>query len=593
MIRLRVRLRAKLLLAFALVLLPVAALLGLDFRASIARQEESILRGHELTAQAVALQVDEAFDALISFGWAVANDPTVRNGDVAQIDRQLQTLVTRTPQVALIAVHDATGANRGWAGSGAPPGPPRSRPSVSGRPDFQQVMALNLPQISDVLPAERLGEPGLVATVPIRDDQDRPIGVVVVGALADQLAHRYEHARLLPGQAIFLADRAGRLAFHTLLRPMTWDKSDFLAHAEPLRAALAGIATTQSHFRSVFGDDRLAAIVPTHRYRWAVGVTVPRMLAMAPLREGFQRELVAFGGLLLISVALALFFARLLAEPVHRLEVAATALGQGDLTRRVNIDTGDEVESLGSAFDKMAAQLTTLYEEQRQNLRLREDFMQAAAHELKTPISTIRSSVHLLLSDPRDQQERRTLEIIRRQAKRMTLLVEDLLTVTRLGSGGPELRRVRVDLDRACDEAVRRAGELADKHTITCKPAGPLNVNTDPELLGALLVRLLENAVGASPEGGPVEVTARAEGKEAVVSVADHGVGIPLERQAHIFEPFFEAVPSGRPGYVGVVSLRLHLCKRIVDALGGRLWFVSTPQEGGGSTFSFALPLSD
>src|SRR6202008_789556 len=98
-------------------------------------------------------------------------------------DRQLRTLLARAPQAALIAVHDARGVNRGWAG---PEGLARRAPSranIFDRPDFRQVMALNLPQISDVLPPERLGEPGLVATVPIRDDQDRPVGGVGVGAL--------------------------------------------------------------------------------------------------------------------------------------------------------------------------------------------------------------------------------------------------------------------------------------------------------------------------------------------------------------------------------------------------------------------------
>jgi signal transduction histidine kinase len=593
MIRLRASLRAKVLLAFALVLLPVAVMLWVDFRAGIERQEESILRSHELTAQAIALQVDEAFDALISFAWAVANDPTVRSGAVPDVDRQLRTLLGRAPQVALIAVHDAHGANRGWAGPEAAARASASRPNIFNQPDFQQVMALNLPQISDVLPPDRLGLSGLVATVPIRDQEDRPEGVVVVGALADQLARRYEHARLLPEQAIFLADRTGRLAFHTSLRPLPYEKSGVLATAEPLRSALAGIANTQRHFPSILGTERLAAFVPTHKYRWAVGVTVPRALALAPLQQGFQRELVAFGGILLVSVALALVLARLLVEPVHRLEAAATALGQGDLTRRVNIDTGDEVGRLGAAFDNMAAQLTTLYDEQRQSLRLREEFMQAAAHELKTPISTIRSSVHLLLAEQgaRDPQERRTLEIIRRQSRRMTLLVEDLLMVTRLGSAAPQLNRTRVDVDRLGDESVRRAAELSEKHAISWKAEGQLAVDTDAELLGAVLVRLLENAVGASPGGGPIDLAARREGGEVVVSVADRGVGIPLERQAHVFEPFFETVPSGRPGYTGVVSLRLHLCKRIMDALGGRLWFVSTPFEG--STFSFSLPLAE
>jgi len=586
MIRLRVRLRTKVLLAFGLVLLPVAVMLWVDFRANIARQEESILRSHELTAHAIALQVDEAFDALISFAWAVANDPTTRSGDPAEVDQHLRSLVARSAQVALIAVHDAAGANQGWAG----PQVREARPNIFAHPDFQQVMALNLPQISDVLPPDRLGMAGLVAIVPIRDAQDQAVGVVVVGALADQLAHRYQHARLLPGQAIFLADRTGRLAFHTALRPMPYQRSGALAEAEPLRSALAGIATTERHFTGLQGEESLATFVPTPKYRWGVGVTVPRALALAPLQRGFQRELAAFGGILLISVALAVFLTRLLVEPVQRLEVAAAALGQGELTRRVNIDTGDELGRLGQAFDNMAAQLTTLYDEQRQNLRLREDFMQAAAHELKTPISTIRSSVHLLMSHPQEQPELRTLEIIRRQARRMTLLVEDLLTVTRLGSGTTRLNRTRVDIDRLGDEGVRRAAELSERHTITWKAKGPLAVDTDAELLGVVLVRLLENAVAAAPEGGAVEVSARAEEGAAVVSVADHGVGISAERQAHVFEPFYEAVPSGRPGYTGVVSLRLHLCKRIMDALGGRLWFVSTPHDG--STFSFSLPLA-
>jgi signal transduction histidine kinase len=588
MIRLRVRLRAKILLAFALVLLPVAILLWVDFRTSVAREDESVLRDHTLTAQAIALQVDEAFDALIGFGWAVANDPTVLTAELSEVDARMHRLVTRAPHVAVAAVYDARGTNRGWGGQGAPD--QRTRASVADRPEFRQVMALNLPQISDVLPPERLGWPGLVATVPIRDEQDRPVGVVVVGAVADQLARRYEHARLLPGQAILLADRAGRLAFHTSRRAMTWEDSAALLESEPLRAALAGINTTDTNFRAPFGGEAsLAAFMPSPKYRWGIGVIMPRDIAMAPLEAGFRRQALAFGGILLVSVGLAALFARLLVDPVRRLEAAATALGHGDLTRRVNLDTGDELGRLGAAFDHMAAQLTKVYDEQRLTLRLHEDFMQAAAHELKTPLSTIRSSVHLLMSDPHETQ-RRTLEIIRRQAKRMTLLVEDLLTVARLGSSLPELRRARLDLARVCDEAVRRASELAEKHDITLASNGPLPVEADAELVDVVMVRLLENAIGAAPEGGPIEVSTRREERDAVVTVADHGVGIPLDRQPHIFEPFYEAVPSGRPGYVGVVSLRLHLCRRILDAHGGRIWFESTPHEG--STFSFSLPLS-
>jgi signal transduction histidine kinase len=75
-----------------------------------------------------------------------------------------------------------------------------------------------------------------------------------------------------------------------------------------------------------------------------------------------------------------------------------------------------------------------------------------------------------------------------------------------------------------------------------------------------------------------------------VVVIADRGAGIPSQRQAHIFEPFYEAIPAGQPGYVGIVSLGLHVCKRIVDAHQGRIWFNQTP--GGGTTISVSLSLA-
>ena len=75
-----------------------------------------------------------------------------------------------------------------------------------------------------------------------------------------------------------------------------------------------------------------------------------------------------------------------------------------------------------------------------------------------------------------------------------------------------------------------------------------------------------------------------------MVSVTDHGIGVPLERQAHVFEPLYEPLPTGHAGYVGNVSLGLYLTKLIVEAHGGRVWLDSTP--GAGSTYSFGLPLT-
>lgn len=603
MARLEMGLRAKVQLAFALVLLPVLGLLWTGFRASVTREQESVLHNQELTAHAVAVQVDEAFDALIGFGWAVAQTPVVRSGDDKQLATYLRQLHALLPRAPTIAVLDEKGHLRGWAG----PHPP-TEPAANDKDYlvFRLVMAVNLPQVSGVLPARQLGAVGIAATVPLRDADDQPAGVIVVGALATDLAERYEHARLLPGQSIMLADRNGHLAFHTGQRNLSFEAGEALADAEPLRTALAGVPKTQAHFFS-FADhareEHLAAFVPTPKYHWAVGVTVPRAIALAPIEGLFRQELFAFLAILLVSAVLAAGLTRYLISPVRRLELAAAALGEGHLESRVAVSSGDELGRLGATFNTMATQLTGLYQEQRRLVQLREDFMQAAAHELKTPIATIKSSLYLIETAPApDPGSLRMIEIISRQADRMTLLVEDLLTVTLLAGDpraapergpAPELRRRPTNLGQIVADAIRTAPALADHQAIHLTPepgADSIVVDADPALIRMVVVRLLENAILASPQGRPVEVEIIREGSEAKVAIADRGPGVAVERQADVFEPFYEAVPSGRPGYAGVVSLRLHVCKRILDVHGGRIWFTST--LGQGSRFCFALPLA-
>jgi signal transduction histidine kinase len=586
--RLRLRLRTKLLCAFVMVLLPVLALLWVNFRVSLSQQEESTLRDQLLTAEAIAVQVDEAFDALMGFGWAVAHDPLAHTRDRSQLHAHLLELAEATELPALIAVYDEHGVNRGWAAPGSDD--ERGR-DLGDSPDFERVMATNLPHVSDVLVLERLGVLGVMVVVPIRNADGRAAGMVMLGLSTDQLVKRYEHARLSPGQAILLSDRTGRLAFHTTRRDLSYGESGRFVGILPPLEALSGIPTIRASFFSpILADQRLAAFVSTQKYRWVVGVTEPRALALAPIERAFHTQIAAFIGILAVTMLIVALLARYLLRPIRRLEAAAAAFGRGDLARRVTVDSGDEIGRLGAAFNAMAERLSRLYEEQRDLLRMREEFMQAAAHELKTPITTIRSSIYLLLDSAPDRQTQPVLDIIRRQAMRMTLLVEDLLTVTSLRREAAELRRGRLDLGALTREAAQRAAEAATEKTIALCAVEPLWVEADRELIDHMIIRLLENALETSPEKATIEVSAQRQGNDAVVAVVDHGSGIPVERQAHLFEPFYELVPPGMPGYAGVVSLRLAVCKRIVEAHGGRIWLTSTPC---GSTFSFALPLTE
>ena len=231
-----------------------------------------------------------------------------------------------------------------------------------------------------------------------------------------------------------------------------------------------------------------------------------------------------------------------------------------------------------------------LYDEVRRTLRLREEFLAAAAHELRTPITVIRGNSQLLLkTDAVEPRVRGSLETILRHADRVTLLVDDLLTIAKVRPGLIQLNRSAFDLGSLVQSQTEAVARTTDRHQFAVDVDRPLTVDADRHLIAEVIRRLLENALRYSPDGGSIQVAAQKQNHQAVVSVTDHGVGIPIERQSHAFEPFYELVPAGLPGYVGMVSLGLTVSKQIVNAHGGRIWLRSKP--GQGSTFSFSLPL--
>ena len=223
--------------------------------------------------------------------------------------------------------------------------------------------------------------------------------------------------------------------------------------------------------------------------------------------------------------------------------------------------------------------------------RVREEFMSAIAHELRTPLAVIRGRSELaLLRGVRDDGVRQTFEIIIRQVDRMVQVVSDMLTAIRVRPGRQSLTFESVDLATLVEAVVRRSQDHDSEPRIDFQTRGPLPVDVDPSLIENVIRRLIENAGRYSPPGSPIEIHATSLEDYAVVSVTDHGVGIAPDRQPHVFEPFYELVPPGKPGYSGQVSLNLYLSKQIVEGNGGRIWFTSTPGEG--STFSFGLPLA-
>jgi PAS domain S-box-containing protein len=219
---------------------------------------------------------------------------------------------------------------------------------------------------------------------------------------------------------------------------------------------------------------------------------------------------------------------------------------------------------------------------------MRDEFLSTAAHELKTPLAVIKAYAQLMAR--RDAGDQRALAVIQRQVDRLTRLVEDILESSRLRvEGGEAVRAERFDLAAMARAAAERLRPAAPAHALAVEAEGPVPIVADRDRIARVISNLLENAIRFSPEGGEVRIRVESAGGEARVSVVDHGIGIPPERQDQVFRRFYRAHAGTAHDYGGL-GLGLEVSRAVVERHGGRMWFESAP--GAGSTFHFGLPLS-
>lgn len=240
------------------------------------------------------------------------------------------------------------------------------------------------------------------------------------------------------------------------------------------------------------------------------------------------------------------------------------------------------------AIARLAAENGRLVEDLRAVLRVRDEFLSLAAHELRTPLTILKGYTgHLRQRGAHDAEEGRILQRIDAQGDRMIRLVQSLEGALRIQNGKLPLHRDRLDLGELARQVARTVQAGLPDHQLTVSGDEPVVVWADRARIGEVLLNLLDNAVKYSPRGGPIEVVVQARAAEAIVSVRDHGVGIPEKKQGQLFEAFYQAAPMVRP--TTGMGLGLYISREIVQRHGGRIWFKS--QEGQGSTFSFSLPL--
>ncbi len=235
-------------------------------------------------------------------------------------------------------------------------------------------------------------------------------------------------------------------------------------------------------------------------------------------------------------------------------------------------------------------QLAMLAEELRDANAVKDEFLGMVSHELKTPITVILGGSEVLSKyDDRlgTDDRRETLADIHESAKRLGQLVDNLLLVSRLDVGTTievEPILVRHELERVIADFRRR--EPNRDFTLTIDPIiSP--VSAEATNFQQILQNLIGNAIKYSPPGSPIDVTTERHGAELVVCVLDRGKGITPAELELVFEPFYRSKRTSEA--VGGAGVGLAVCRRLIEAQGGRIW--AHPREGGGSVFCIALPV--
>lgn len=311
----------------------------------------------------------------------------------------------------------------------------------------------------------------------------------------------------------------------------------------------------------------------------------------------------------------------IIVKPVLHLKDVSDEIARGNLNLRAEISTGDEFEELSHAFNRMLRHMMTVNDELRSlndsldgkvdqlaqanmelfnNNKLKDDFLATISHELRTPLNSILGFSDILQTTANlDDRQKRYVQNIQTSGQSLMVQINDLLDLAKIESGKMELHLTAMNLSDVLEIQTQQIMPLADRKNIDLKTdtlqSQLPEMFQDRGKICQIITNLLSNAIKFTPEGGRVRVTSRVIDENFVeFSVADTGIGIPLQEQEHIFEKFRQGSSdvTGRDHttreYEGT-GLGLSIVRELSRLLGGDVTLRS--EFGKGSLFSVRLPL--
>jgi signal transduction histidine kinase len=592
-----VKVRARLTLMSAVILLPVVILSLAALLILLKAEREAAQRGVRETARAMMLVVDRELAIAETALKVLATSRRISDGDLADFARQAAAAGTgdtswvilfddQLRQVVNTRFAEATGLKRTNAAY------------------LEAVVASGKVGVSDLFDGAVLKAPIVTVDLPFESAGRRYVLTQVFSASHFDAA--WAGAPMPAGGIVGIFDGQGR----TIARSRNAGQFVGKPAKEQLLAAMSARREGDIRHETRDGIEVYDFFLRSQRSDWRVVVGVPVATVEANARRAVSVAAIGILAALLAATLFAVMSGRRVAAAIADTAEAARALGQGNKPRfrptRVEeldalqaslAEAGELLTRERDAREAAEAERARLFDSEQaarqlaesQN-RAKDEFLAMLGHELRNPLSAISGAATVLQSgNASGESERYAREVVERQAGHLGRIVDDLLDVSRVMTGKIRLDRRRVDLGEAlqrCVGTLSAAGRTA-RHQLAVRTV-PAWIDADVTRLDQVICNILINALKYTPEGGRIDAEVRVEDGDAMLVVRDDGAGIPAALLPRIFDVFVQGPASLERGQGGL-GLGLALVQRLTTMHGGSVE-ARSEGEGRGSEFRLRFP---
>lgn len=418
-------------------------------------------------------------------------------------------------------------------------------------------------------------------------------GSRIIGVIGGEL--KLSHLRELMGRAklgnsgyVYLVDKDGFLISNSSrIVPVSSFKKIGIVGDVLKKHDFLG-SDGQRRYLNFGGVEVVAAGRFLPEYGWGLIAEWPATEADKSVNDILYKNILVLLAVIVAVVFVSILLATLIVRPIQMLEQGTERVSQGKFDEGVDIQTHDELEELGGAFNKMMQGLKQLQE-------LKDEFVFIAAHELRTPVAAMKGYLTLILDGITGPVTEKTKDFIQKvinSNNRLIQLVNDLLEVARSEAGRLTIKVSAIDIVQPIKEVLSELQSLADKSSVKLiyEPAVDIpKAMADSDRLKEVIVNLVGNSIKYMGGAGTVTISHELTAHELITHVNDTGLGMSKESQAKLFEKFYRVQTEKTKDVTGT-GLGLFIVKEIMEKMNGRIFVES--EEGKGSTFSFSLPVA-